>query len=295
MRRLEIMQLLHYLRDIPLSKQIFKEVVKICDRAVEFEDAGDYGKTIELYESAWAMIPDPKLKHDYSVMLLGDICMTCLGAGDLDKAKTWHSMLMKAPYTNLHTHQFELGAIVYFRLGEFDIAMDYLRLFVMKGRRLSDLDSDVKKFYADQMKRITLPPDLQKQITAIVKRSQKLIEKGDTQEALEVLDDGLKLLPKPKDKWELTVWLCVMKGKALSQIGEYAMALSSFQSAQLTPAGRVNPFVFIRIGETKLQMGDKQGAKEEFLKAYMIDEDQAFSDESPAVIKIMQEAIEKID
>lgn len=135
-----------------LPEDVVDKIQAVQDAAAEKMGEGDTQAGIRLFEEAWKMLPEPKLDWDYSVSLLGNLCIACIEAGKYDLARKWHGMLLKTPFSDIDSAPFELGGTIYYHLNEFDKAYEFLKLNFEVGGKfvLKLLEPDIRKFYLER-------------------------------------------------------------------------------------------------------------------------------------------------
>lgn len=132
-----------------LPQALVNRIQKVVDNASDEMASENYAAGLKLFEKAWEMLPEPKVNWDYAVSLLGDLCQAHIEAGMLTKAKKWHSLLLKSPYTDIDVQPFALGAEIYFGLGKLEDALQLLGILEKMGgaRAMKTVPKDVRDFY----------------------------------------------------------------------------------------------------------------------------------------------------
>jgi tetratricopeptide (TPR) repeat protein len=115
-----------------------------------------------------------------------------------------------------------------------------------------------------------LPDEIHAQVSALSSRGDKLARSKAYAAAIDEYRRAFDLLPEPKMKWEAARWLLAAIGDAYFQSGGYQKAGDVFSQAILdTPGGLGNPFLHLRLGQCLFELGQKQRAADELMRAYM--------------------------
>lgn len=124
-----------------------------------------------------------------------------------------------------------------------------------------------------------LTPEIQAQMDELAQRGNRLEQEGRLAEAIEAWQEGLALIPEPRQLYGQTVWFLAAIGDVYFQQGEFALAHECFDKARcnLTGEGYGNPFVMLRLGECCLEIGDERNALEYLLRAYMFEGEDIFA------------------
>ena len=122
----------------------------------------------------------------------------------------------------------------------------------------------------------------------LYRRVKQLSKKGDDlaeierfDEALEQYGQALCLLPEPWPQWEATTWLLSAIGDAHFLKHDYPLALEALQDAVRCPNGLGNPFIHLRLGQCQFEVGNRDRAADELMRAYMWAGVDVFAQEHP--------------
>ena len=97
--------------------------------------------------------------------------------------------------------------------------------------------------------------------------------------------------PEPKQQWEASTWIYSAIGDTFSSQQGYSGALRAFQGAVTSPDGLGNPFIHLRLGQCRFELGDLEGAADELARAYMGDGLRVFSREDPKYLDFLSTRI----
>ena len=115
----------------------------------------------------------------------------------------------------------------------------------------------------------SLDDDTHAQIVVLSNRGDALLAEGQVKEAIVEYVLALSLLPEAKHEWEAATWLFAAIGDAYWSIQDYARAGKAFHSALRSPGGIGNPFIHLRVGQIHYELGNRERAVDELLRAYM--------------------------
>jgi tetratricopeptide (TPR) repeat protein len=107
-------------------------------------------------------------------------------------------------------------------------------------------------------------------------------------DAIAKYSQALALLPSDKRDWEASTWIYTALGDVCFLKEDYAAAKNYLFDAMNCPDGISNGFVCLRLGETCAELGEMTLAKENLLKAYMIEGKEIFDDEDDKYFEIIK-------
>jgi tetratricopeptide (TPR) repeat protein len=128
-------------------------------------------------------------------------------------------------------------------------------------------------------------------ITTLAAAGDAFARSGQIDLALEKYRQALAQLPDPLEEWEAATWLLGAIGDSLFHKGDHAQAREVLQQAMRCPGAIGNPFRHLRLGQTQLELGDLERAKDELARAYMGAGDAIFRDENPRYRLFLKEAL----
>ena len=77
--------------------------------------------------------------------------------------------------------------------------------------------------------------------------------------------------------------------------GNYAAALSALEQAMRCPDAIGNPFIHLRLGQTQFELGNKDRAADELMRAYMGAGAEIFAEEAPKYLEFLGTVAEGIE
>jgi tetratricopeptide (TPR) repeat protein len=120
-----------------------------------------------------------------------------------------------------------------------------------------------------------------KRVDAICKEGNRLADGEHYDEALERYKEAFRLLPEPKEVLFETTWVIASIGDMLYHKGETAKALDAFEDAVRCPGGLGNTFIHLRLGQIHFDLGHREKAADELMRAFMGGGREAFAEQNP--------------
>ena len=113
-----------------------------------------------------------------------------------------------------------------------------------------------------------------------------LCRKGDQFAGMEQYDDAIEkygqawdLLPEPRDQWSAATWILLSVGDAHFRMKEYAEAADLLVDTLDFPDGETNPFLYLRLGQSLLELGQLNDAANALEEAFRLGGEELFADE----------------
>ncbi len=126
---------------------------------------------------------------------------------------------------------------------------------------------------------VELPEEAQEHMEALSDQGEEAISQGRYEEALDLYNQALSVLPEPREKWEAYVWLKAAMGDACFYMDRFDDGLDHFYEAYTTAGPQnMNPFIVYRIGQLYRRLGDEDNAIDFLMKAYMLEGEDIFED-----------------
>jgi hypothetical protein len=134
---------------------------------------------------------------------------------------------------------------------------------------------------------LELDPATHRRITQIGKEADRLREAGDFANSYDKYVEAWELLPEPKGEWEAATWLLGSMGDLCVVGGKWDAARQALEQAMHCPGGLGNPFLHLRLGQVRFEMGDMDRAADELTRAYMGAGEEIFAAEDPKYFKFL--------
>ncbi len=110
-----------------------------------------------------------------------------------------------------------------------------------------------------------LTEEIASQLDDFADHGDELFEQGAIQEAIEVFENGIALIPYPKIEYEATLWFTTALADCFWYLREYEKAHHYLDLSMDIFTGQRNPFVRLRLGQVLYELGLMEKAKEELL------------------------------
>lgn len=118
-----------------------------------------------------------------------------------------------------------------------------------------------------------------------------LVEEGEVDHAIRKYLTALNLVPIPKNEWEASTWIYTALGDAYFINEEYVFAKNNYFNALNCPDGISNPLILLNLGESLVECGEIDKAKDYLLKAYMLEGYEIFSEEDEKYYELIKDLI----
>lgn len=129
------------------------------------------------------------------------------------------------------------------------------------------------------------------QILQLSESGDKCMEQGEYVAAINRFKEAFALVPEPYQDWEASLWLLTSLGEAYYFDGEYSQAHAALAKALHVPGGIGNPLVHLRLGEVQFELGNRQRAIDELLRAYMGGGEELFEDEDEKYLTFLKQNV----
>jgi len=137
---------------------------------------------------------------------------------------------------------------------------------------------------------LALPLLLNRKMTTLATEGGRLLRQSRYDEATQVFQCALELLPEPRDKWQAGTWLVTMIGNCHFLQRRFADAYYYFREAQRYPGGLESSFLYMRIGECLLEFGcNEAAAVDAFVQAYLLTGADETKLESPRCMQFLKQ------
>lgn len=114
-----------------------------------------------------------------------------------------------------------------------------------------------------------LPADTFEGVRSHAAAGERALSAGDLPGAWREFVDALRLLPEPTERWNAAGWLLVAMGETQFRGARYEKAAGAFQDSMICPGTLGNPWVHLRLGQVRFELGEMDRAADELARAYM--------------------------
>lgn len=145
---------------------------------------------------------------------------------------------------------------------------------------------------AEDGKRVKRLPE---KVFAVVKEKaaegERLMSAGDFRGAFSTLVDAMNVLPEPGQQWNATGWILVALAENAIRAGNFKAAEEPLQDAMLCPGTIGNPWVHLRMGQVRFELGDTDRAADELARAYMGGGRDVFEGQDPKYFGLVERVL----
>lgn len=136
-----------------------------------------------------------------------------------------------------------------------------------------------------------LPKRLHARIKSLSEEADALAEGERLVEAEAKYREAMALLPKPAAQWEAATWLFTALGDLYFERQDFETACNLFASAVLSAGGLGNPYVHLRLGQCRLELGEEAAAQDELARALMGGGEGLFEGDDPKYLEYIQKHV----
>ena len=135
---------------------------------------------------------------------------------------------------------------------------------------------------------------LQYELDMRAEEGNKCFDNNEYDKALEIWKKALDLIPEPKKNFSEAVWFLTSIGDIYFIQEKYEEAFNNFEDAKnnLSGDGINNPFILLRLGQSALELGKKELATENLLRAYMLEGKEIFEEDDKKYFEFLKSKID---
>lgn len=133
-----------------------------------------------------------------------------------------------------------------------------------------------------------LPHDLRMMIDKLCQKGDQFAQIDQPDDALDQYEAAWELLPSPKNQWPAATWILLAAGDVYFEQRNFVVAEQTLHEALNFPDGETNPFIWLRLGQCRFELGDFNGAAMAFEQALKIGGDELFADEDPKYLHYLK-------
>ena len=119
-----------------------------------------------------------------------------------------------------------------------------------------------------------LPHDLRMMIDKLCQKGDQFAQIDQPDDALDQYEAAWELLPSPKNQWPAATWILLAAGDVYFEQRNFVVAEQTLHEALNFPDGETNPFIWLRLGQCRFELGDLNGAAMAFEQALKIGGDE---------------------
>lgn len=136
--------------------------------------------------------------------------------------------------------------------------------------------------------RAEIPEKTHNKILKLCAGGDDLAGRGEYSAAVEEYNKAWSLIPEPKDQWHASTWILAALIDAYFLAGRNDYALDALQYVMTCPDAIGNPFIHLRFGEVLFELGEKDAAANELIRAYAIEGEEIFATEDPKYFEFLK-------
>lgn len=136
-----------------------------------------------------------------------------------------------------------------------------------------------------------LPADTFEAVRSHADAGERALMAGDLSGAWRELVGALQLLPDPTERWNAAGWLLVAMGETQFRGARYERAAGPLQDSIICPGTLGNPWVHLRLGQVRFELGEMDRAADELARAYMGGGREVFEDQDPKYFALVEKVL----
>ena len=136
-----------------------------------------------------------------------------------------------------------------------------------------------------------LSEEIRNEIDRLSSGGDAFAKEGQYTEALLEYSKAWKLIPSPKNEWEVSTWVAVAVGDACFLSGQFKRASDALAYSMTCPGSLGNPFIHLRLGQCQYECGSFDAAADELARAYMGAGSEIFSEDDPKYFDFLKTRI----
>jgi tetratricopeptide (TPR) repeat protein len=140
-----------------------------------------------------------------------------------------------------------------------------------------------------------LPATVFATVKAKASEGERLFNSTEYAHAFKAFHAALDELPEPRQQWNAAGWLLVAMGECSYQMQKWKSALAPFQDAIICPGCLGNPWLHLRLGQVRLELGEERRAADELARAYMGGGREVFEGEDPKYFALVESVLRPPD
>jgi tetratricopeptide (TPR) repeat protein len=241
----------------------------------------DLAAAEKYFLEAWETLPEPKLEQEWSQIMIAGMLEFYREARQFEKARQWLELAAKSYGDPGNEHVRMLRGQLAYDEGAMQEAAEVLTSLYQEfgGRPFEDLDEKYLRLARARVSRPSsterlepsedLADELHQRIVELSERGDSLAERGKYAEAIRTYRQAWALLPEPRLKWSAATWLLAAIGDAYFLDGDFEEASGAFRQSMLCPDALGNPFLHLRLGQSLLELGEREKGLDHLASAYM--------------------------
>ena len=145
---------------------------------------------------------------------------------------------------------------------------------------------------AEGRKVARLPPETFAEVKAKAEEGERRMAASDFRGAFDLFVAALNLLPDPREQWNAAGWLLVALGENAIRAGSFQAAEGPLTDAMWCPGTIGNPWVHLRCGQMRFELGQIDRAGDELARAYMGGGREVFEGQDPKYFALVEQLLQ---
>lgn len=144
----------------------------------------------------------------------------------------------------------------------------------------------------DGQKVARLPEEAFAAMKAKAEKGERRMAAGDFRGAFGGFVEGLDLLPEPREQWHAAGWLLVALGENAIRAGHFQAAEGPLTDAMWCPGTIGNPWVHLRCGQMRFELGQMDRDGDELARAYIGGGREVFEGQDPKYFALVEQLLQ---
>ena len=139
----------------------------------------------------------------------------------------------------------------------------------------------------------TLSAKVSRQVDELCAAGDEFAEKDDYPQAIERYWAAWDLLPEPKTDWQASTWILAAVGDANFLGGDFKAGRDNLATAMHCPDAIGNPFLHLRLGQCRFELGDFDRAADELARAFLLKGKEVFKNDDPKYLSFIKSKLQE--
>ena len=140
-----------------------------------------------------------------------------------------------------------------------------------------------------------LPDALYDEIRALCADGDLLAKEEKYAGAIQFYERAWNLLPEPRADWDTATWILAAIGDVKFFAGDFDGCRQVLQEAMHCPGAIGDPFLHLRLGQSELEVGNRERAADELARAYMGAGKDIFDQDDPRYFQFVKTVLKEPD
>jgi tetratricopeptide (TPR) repeat protein len=137
-----------------------------------------------------------------------------------------------------------------------------------------------------------LPAETFAAVQGKAEEGERRMAAGDFRGAFDLFVEAFQFLPEPREQWNAAGWLLVALGENAIRAGSFQTAEGPLTDAMWCPGTIGNPWVHLRCGQMRFELGQMDRAADELARAYMGGGREIFQGQDPKYFALVEQVLQ---